>query len=300
MECQDRGSTLRTHLAYHTPWDALRRPGCAGSDLRQRPCTVACKIGHIHRVLRSAWPTCTKERRDMHPQPTSRRLFAHIGTVLPPRQIAALAQRLKLSARTAKRRTHESNTRLWRCRARPRDERQTSVCSSTPKPHQQRLEHVICMVCKEHCRCTRLCSTMLERSKAQPSCACCKTASVLCGVHVDNLKRNAKLRAQTCTVIGIRIGICPTEMVMDMHCTRQCRSVSTTAPSPCAEQERSRVHTATEGDEHPVPPTDPATLPQGCTCTQGRACTPNMATQSTIGGVHTLMLRRFALDSADA
>ena len=171
--------------------------------------------------------------------------------------------------------------------------------SPASKSHQQRLENIVGVVCKEHSRCTCFCGTSLERSKPKPSRARRDAAPTIGGMHVDNLKRNAQLRAQTRTVIRVGISLRTTKVVMDMHCTLKSRGVCAAAPCPCAEQQRSRVCSATEGDEYSIPPTDTAALTQRCACPHACARAPHNAAQSAIGGVHTLMLRRVGIGFAN-
>lgn len=299
MEGQNRRGTQRAHLAQGAPRDARGRPRHTQRDLRQRPGTVAGDASGIPRVLRNARPAFSQEWRDLRPQPTACRLRAPVGLVLPPRHGTEPAKRLELPTRAAKRRTDESNSRLWRRATRPRDERETSVRSPAAEPHQQRLKNVIGVVREEHRICTRLDRTCLERSKPKLPRARGDAAPSLRGMHMDSLKRNTKLRTETRTVIGISIGFRTAQMVMHMHRARKSWGVSSATPRPCEQQERRGVHSPAEGDQHAISPTDPTALVQRCACAHARACAPHKAPQSAIGGVHHLMLRRFALGSAD-
>lgn len=167
------------------------------------------------------------------------------------------------------------------------------------EPHQQRLEDIIGMVREEHHRCTRFDCTSLERSKPKPPRARGNAGAATGRVHMDNLQRNAELRAQLRTVIRIRVRFRCAKMVMHMRRTHQSRRVSSTTPCPCAKQEGGRVNPPAERNQDSIFSTDTAALDERCPCPHACARAPHEAPQSAIGGVHALMLRRFAAASAN-
>lgn len=219
--------------------------------------------------------------------------------VFPPRHSAAGTQRLKLRPRAAQRWPHESNSRLRRRAARPGNERKTTVRCPATEPHQQRLKNIIGMVREEHHRCIRVDRTSLERSQPKPPRGRGNATAFAGRMHMDNLQRNAKLRAHLRTVICIGVRFRCAKMVMHMRRTHESRRVSSATPCPCAEQEGGRVNPPAERNQDSVICTNTAALDERCP--RPHACTraPHEAPQSAIGGVHEVMLRRFAAASAN-
>jgi len=301
MEGKNCSRPRRTDLTHHRARNARTAPRCARRDLGERPTAVARDAGSIHCVLRDARPALLQDRSDICPQPSSCRPRALIGGILPPSDGAEATQRLKLDARAAKQRASESHGRLWRGTSRPRNERKTAVRSPAPEPHQERFEDIIGMVCEEHSARIRLHRACFKGRQPKPSRTRRNAAAILRWMHMHRLQRNAQRGTESRAVLGVRIRIRATQMVMHMNGPRKSRGISAASPRPCAHQQRSGVHSPAQRNEHPFTAANGAALMQRCPCSHAHARASHATAQSAIRGVHALMLRRcerwFACDS---